>query len=440
MQHLRGQTAASPPKTVNPNPEASHLHVNLRQLFVFRAVAQKGSATGASSAVLRSSSTVARTIASLEHSLRTSLFDRGTRGLIVNEFGRAVLARTERISTELSAMMRQVNTGKAAKLPDASPVLATGRQLEIVVSLSEKHNMASVARDYGVTQAAVSASLKDLENRLGESLFHRSPRGISPTELGKIVVFHFRRCLAELRHIGPDIAALQGTVQGLVRVGALPLGRTRILPHSTASVLAEYPFLNLATFESPYDQLLGQLLSGDIDFIFGALRPPVEATELSQHVLFDDCVSIIGRAGHPLASRKTLTMRDLLDAKWILSRTGSPSREILHRCFTDAGFAPPKPCVETGDVPILRGMLLESDMLTAISSEQLRYELDKHDLVVLPIDLSRTRRGIGITVRRGTLPSPGARVLMDEISAQADKMIKEGELLPPRIAANYGIA
>jgi LysR family transcriptional regulator, regulator for genes of the gallate degradation pathway len=69
-------------------------------------------------------------------------------------------------------------------------------------------------------------------------------------------------------------------------------------------------------------------------------------------------------------------------------------------------------------------------MLTAISADQLQYEIASGDLSVLPIDLGETRRSIGITQRQGALPPPGTRALVDEIRAQVERMIKEGQLLP----------
>jgi LysR family transcriptional regulator of gallate degradation len=411
----------------------SYLDINLRQLFVFMTVAHKGSASGAASTLLRASSTVVRTISSLERLFGVRLLDRRARGMVVNAFGQAVLVRAERISAELRELSNSIRPRKSIDnsriLP---PLLTNARRLAIIDSLSEKGNMASVAKEFRITQAAVSTSLKDLEGRIGMRLFDRSKRGLVATEAGAAVVFRFRRCLAELRHIDSDVAALGGTVQGTVKIGALPLGRTRILPRCIATVLAQYPLLSIETFESPYELLAAQLRSGDIDFIFGALRPPHEAVELSQYTLFDDYVSVIGRAGHPLAIKKGLSLRDLRTAKWVLWRSESPSRKSLGRYFSDSGFAPLRPSVETGDLAILRGLLLQSDMLAAISSDQLRYELDRGDLIVLPIDLERTRRGIGVTLRQGALPSAAARVLLDEIRATVDRMIKDRELLPAR--------
>jgi len=232
-----------------------------------------------------------------------------------------------------------------------------------------------------------------------------------------------------LRHIGPDLAAMEGVVQGSVRVGALPLGRTRILPPSIAAVVARHPKLHIVTAESPYELLAAQLRSGDIDFVFGALRRARDAKDLRQEALFDDCISIIARPGHPLASRPALRLRDLRDARWVLWRAESPSRQLLLHSFREAGEPVPQPSVETGDLAILRGVIMLSDMLTAISPQQLHHEIVSGDLVVLPIRLDLTRRSIGIAQRQGALPSPGARVLLEEIRTRVRGMIEDGEVL-----------
>jgi DNA-binding transcriptional LysR family regulator len=49
-----------------------------------------------------------------------------------------------------------------------------------------------------------------------------------PTDAGSRWVVRFERVLAELRNIRADIAALKGVLEGVVTVGALPLGRIAV--------------------------------------------------------------------------------------------------------------------------------------------------------------------------------------------------------------------
>jgi len=305
----------------------------------------------------------------------------------------------------------------AARL-DARTLMASmfnGRRLAIVAGLSEMQNMPAAARAFGVTQPAVSTLVSELEARCGRELFVRSARGVTPTRAGLALAFRFKRVLAELRSIDSDIAAIGGVVQGSVVVGALPLGRTLILPSAIAALVRQHPRLHVSTVESPYEALAAQLRSGDVDFILGALRPPESAPDLTQEVLFDDCISLIARLGHPLAGLREIGFDDLRNSQWVLSRPGSPSRDLLEQFFRDAVQPSPAPTVETGDLAILRGLLLQSDMLTAISAHQLHYEIEGGSLVVLNLPLEKTQRKIGITQRAGALASPGARALIAEI-------------------------
>lgn len=398
---------------------ASALGINLRHLRAFSAVAAAGSIARAADSLYRVASGVTRSISELESALGRPLFDRQARGMALNAYGELVLARARRIEQEFEDARAQLaarGVGASADVRSLFGAILNGRRLAVIASLADKRSMPAVAHEFGISQPAISGALKDLEEGLGVALFERKARGLLPTPAGEVVAFYFKRVLAELRHIGSDIAASEGRLQGSVVVGALPLGRTQILPMAIARLLAQHPGLHVATVESPYDALAASLRSGDIDFILGALRVPADVPDLEQQTLFEDRMAVIARAGHPLAREGRRINLDMLrKAQWALSRKGARAREMLERFFAQARQAPLVPAVETGDLAVLRGLLLESDMLTAISPHQLRYEIRDGSLVVLDFALDGTRRDIGISQRHGAFASPGARALMAQI-------------------------
>jgi len=399
--------------------ETGALGINLRHLRAFSAVAAAGSVAGAAEALYRVASGVTRAISELETALGRPLFERRARGMALNAHGALVLVRAQRIEREFEDARTQLaarGVGASADVRSLFGAILNGRRLAVIASLADKRSMPAVAHEFGISQPAISGALKDLEGGLGVPLFERKARGLLPTPAGEIVAFHFKRVLAELRHIGPDIAASEGRLQGCVMVGALPLGRTHVLPMAIARLLSQHPGLHVATVESPYEALAAMLRSGDIDFILGALRPPQDVPDLQQQALFEDRIAVIARAGHPLArAGQCIDFDALRQAQWALSRKGAPAREMLERFFAQARQAPLVPAVETGDLAVLRGLLLESDMLTAISPHQLRYEIRDASLVVLDFPLDATRRQIGLTQRQGAFASPGARALMAQI-------------------------
>ena len=411
-------TAVAPLRILERGPSTA-LGINLRHLHVLCAVADAGSIARAADGLSRVSSAVARSISELEAELAVPLFARHSRGMVSNANGEIVLIRARRIEREFDEARQHLiargGVRSQAGVQGLFACILNGRRLAVVASLVARRSMAAVARELSITQPAISTVVKDLETRLGVALFERSARGLVPTVAAEILALHFKRVLSELQHIAADLAASEGTLQGSIHVGALPLGRTDVLPRAIVSLLTRHPGLHVATVESPYEALATSLRSGEIDFILGALRCPGHAKELEQEPLFADQLSVVARAGHPLARSRRIDFDTLRRATWVLSRAGSPSRELFETFFSEACEPPPVPAVETGDLAVLRGVLLETDILTAISAQQLRYEISDGSLVILDFPLERTRRQIGISQWADALASPGAKALMEEI-------------------------
>src|SRR5690606_39017419 len=102
---------------------------------------------------------------------------------------------------------------------------------------------------------------------------------------------------------------------------------------------------------------------------------------------------------------------------WVLSRPGTPLRESLNAFFAAHGEPAPIPAVETGDLALVRGMLVTGGMLTVLSTHQLQYEVEAGQLRMLPVSLDGLQRRIGITTRTGAQLPDSVRALLDEIRA-----------------------
>ncbi|QBE63260.1 LysR family transcriptional regulator [Pseudoduganella lutea] len=397
--------------------------VSLRHLHAFSVVAATGGIRRSSDALFRASSAVARSVTALEASLGVLLFERKGRGMLLTAAGHLAKLRADRIEGELRDV--RDDAVRIRRMGDKGGVNAGGnvggieallneRRLHAAALLAEVHHMPTVARAMGTSQSAVSQAIARLEDMLGQPLFLRTAHGMVPTDAGRRWVERFERVLAELRHIPEDIAALAGVVEGVVTVGALPLARSQLLPAAIAAVLQKHPRLRIRSLESPYEELTAGLLSGRVDFIVGALRPGA-GDAFDDRVLIEDRVALVARSGHPLAGKRRVDDADLAGWPWVLSRAGTPLRESLEAFFRERGVATPQPAVETGDLALLRGLLVESDMLTVLSAHQLHHEIATGQLAVLPYDMAGLERRIGLITRRGAHLSPGANALLAEI-------------------------
>jgi LysR family transcriptional regulator of gallate degradation len=333
--------------------------------------------------------------------------------------GRAVAERSRRVLAELDELAQWCaarQTRARSSAPGAIPsYLLNTRRLQVLVALARHRHMPSAAQELGISQPAVSSAIRILESGAGFALFHRDARGLQPTSEGELFTLRVRRALNELRHVPDDIAALRGSIRGHVAVGALPLGRTLILPEAMARVSRAYPGVRVATDESAYEMLVASLRAGDIDFILGALRPIDAASELHSERLMSEGMAVLVRGDHPLAGVRGLTLAQLSGARWVLPRSHAPARAILDALFVRQHLQPPVPAVESADLATIRGLLLRTDMLAALSTQQLHYECETGQLSKLDVALPNTQRDIGLTMRAAGDPSPAACKLIEAI-------------------------
>jgi LysR family transcriptional regulator of gallate degradation len=397
-------------------------HIRLHGLRVFLAIAESGSVSRGAEITYRAPSALTRSLAALEQALGVALFERRPRGMLLNASGDRVHKRALRIRDEAQQATEEFCRASAQPGSVRTAVASlfdSERKLALLVWLADLRNLSAVAARLQLSQSGASMALSRIESGVGEPLFQRMAQGLVPTDPTVRLVVRAKRIFAELRHLMSDLSALAGDPGGVVTIGTLPLGRTWIVPTAIAAALDKYPALQVTTIESPFESLMGNLRSGDVDLVFGALRPHQAGQGVVTEALFHDRMGIVARTGHPLARRHSISLAELLAERWILPRLDAPGRRLVEASFQELGLPMPTAAVETGDLAMMRQLLLRSDMLTAISPHQLLFEIRAGSLIELPVTLGNTTRAIGLTLREGAMLSPAAVAVIDEIRVAA---------------------
>ncbi len=397
----------------------TQLSINLMQLKFFLVVAEFQNISKAAEHLFRTQSAITRAISDLEKQLQIELFERHHNGVILTDIGSSLLIQVKNAIEELRQIPLIVQKYKNLDSEQSQPInepffLYNTRRLEIFSTLYLTKGMKNTASLLNITQPAVSSAIKLLEESLNIELFIRTPNGIRATEVCELLQQNIKRCLNIINDLPNQIANFIGNMQGTVRIGALPLIRTFLLPKAIAALANQYPRIRFLTFESAYESLVAQLRSGDIDFIVGAIRPQEQSSDLYSQILFDENMFMVVRNKHPLL-RKKIQLPDLLDQQWILPRTNSPARILLENNFKSLNLIPPEPTVETGDLALSRGLLLESNMIAVVSEQQMKYELDQGLIKKLPFDLPQTTRQIGLIFRKNSIQSSVTKALIQSL-------------------------
>lgn len=382
--------------------------LNLRHLRVFLVAARTGMISRAAEDMHITQPAASQAIHNLEERLGASLLRRGKGGVAPTMAGELLAGRLERAFRHLDAADTLLSR-RAVPLHSHT----TAAQLEALTAIVQQGSFVLASRAIGVSRASLHKSLRELERVVGTPLFETTSFGVRPTRLAEAFARHARLYRHELDQAAAEIAALGGGETGRTVVGAMPLARSYLLPKAVSLFTQTHAGHRVSILEGPYETLLLGLRRGEIDFLVGAMREDLPARELVEEPLFDDVLSIVMRAGHPLARQAGLSPRMLAAYPWVAPRTAAPLHAHFVDLFAAAGLSPPSDIVECGSLSAARVLLMESDRLMLLSNAQIVLERSAGLLVSQPHPAGRISRAIGLTRRADWRPTQAQSALMD---------------------------
>ncbi|MGI9368763.1 MAG: LysR family transcriptional regulator [Ruegeria sp.] len=169
-------------------------------------------------------------------------------------------------------------------------------------TVAETGNLADAAIRLGRTQSALSMTLKQLEEHLGQRLFENERKN-RLTPLGQEV---FRLAQQQLRQFDDTINAIETAAsapQGLLRIASIPSVSGLVFPSAIEALSRRHPSLNVELRDMDTGMVIDALLQGQADLGIASGRPSLNG--VTQQELFEDSFGLLCSADHALARRET---------------------------------------------------------------------------------------------------------------------------------------
>lgn len=292
------------------------------------------------------------------------------------------------------------------------------RHLVLVTAVADEGTLVRAAESLHITQPVVTRGLREVEELLGVPLFERLPRGVVPTQYGHAFIARARSVLAELRIAAEEVRLLQSGQLGTVTVGTHLAGSNLLLPRAIAGLKAEHPRLTVVVREGTPDTLQQWLLAGDLDLTVGRLSPTVPV-RLEQELLHQEPIRLVARVGHPVHSRPSVPLADLVGFPWILPVAQTALRAELEAVFFHEGLPLPSDRVECTSMLTLRNLLVSSDIIAALP---MFIAVDDRELRILQTPLSSIRRSVGVTMPKDRAPSAATAALLGHLREEGARL------------------
>jgi DNA-binding transcriptional LysR family regulator len=211
-------------------------------------------------------------------------------------------------------------------------------QLSYFVAVIETGSFTAAARVLGVSQPAVAEQIQRLERGVGQSLFARQARGVSPTGAGTDLAVHARRVLDASRDAMAAIADDNSVGRGSVTFGTFGTPQHYALGEVIRRFVDDYPDVTVALVGRNSSTTADAVRGGSLDA--GVVALPVNDAGLDVRPLVSaEVFYVSANAAH---TRRPVRIETLADRDLILYEAyvgvKDPTRQQLWARAQAAGF------------------------------------------------------------------------------------------------------
>ena len=262
--------------------------------------------------------------------------------------------------------------------------------------MARRKSFVVAAEELGLTQPAVSRSVRELETILGHDLIDRSTRGAELTRQGETFLRAAETGLAQLALATDSVVAEAGAGEA-IRIGALPNVCSQFLPQLVMDFKAHSPEVVIHIIPGTNAALLSALRRGETDFVIGRLSSSEDMKGLAFEALFDEPLIFVVRADHPLANGRH-SLQAAMSYPFLLPPEGTIIRQEANRYLASQSVSQIPDVIETTSSDFQRAYLRISDAVAIVPSGVLQGDVDQGALCKLSIGDGELSGPVGLTV------------------------------------------
>lgn len=293
--------------------------------------------------------------------------------------------------------------------------MATGRlpHLETFVEAAERGSFTAAARALGLTQAAVSQRIQQLEVTLQTPLFRREEGGVTLTDAGRQLHEYARRILDLTSEAWAAVTGRQSEARGELLLASSSVPAQHLLPPILAEFRKRHPLVQVRVSVSDTDDVLRQVERGQAHL--GLVGGPGGGSQVEfRRVACDELVLVVP-SGHPWWRKRRVTVADLLTQPLIQREQGSGSRRCLERSLERLGVAASRLNVtlELGSTEAIKEAVLERVGVAVLSRRSVIREVEAGQLRAVRVEgLTLDRNLYLVRDRRRVLTRPAQLFLI----------------------------
>lgn len=293
------------------------------------------------------------------------------------------------------------------------------RRLGTLRELDRRGSLARTAEALHLTPSAVSQQLAALARELGVPLIERQGRGVRLTGQARLVLQHADLIAAQLERARADLAAWEEGRRGAVTIGAFSSAVSGLLAPVLAELAVVRPEIGIAVVESQPPDLFTRLDAGEVDLAVAvdfSAAPPHTDRRYTRFDLLSDVLDVALPAGHRLAGRDRVPLRELAADPWIVGDASTCCGAVTRSVCAAGGFTPEiRHAVDDWQA---LAALVGAGLGVALVPRLVR-PLGRPDVIVRPVTGQAPARNVFAAVRTGSEDDPVLASVLDLLRERA---------------------
>ncbi|MDH7797068.1 MULTISPECIES: LysR family transcriptional regulator [unclassified Beijerinckia] len=285
-------------------------------------------------------------------------------------------------------------------------------KLRTFVAVAQQGSFRRAAEQLHLSQPALSAHIRALEETLQVSLFHRTTRSVVLTTEGARLLSGAQRAFDALDAVLLDLSEQVALLRGRVTISCLPSIAYHVLPRAIAAFAKMHPDVDVRVFDELNVGLLQRVKDRDADFGVGP-QPEDEVDLQFTPLIRDPFVAVVARS-YPLASRKNLTLHALSKLPILALRRGTNIRHQLDQAFARAKLEL-KPAYESSHLAALSG-LAEAGLGVALLPSMTIPMVGRPTLSTIRVVSPEIYSEFGIVQRRDQAHGPATAAFLETLT------------------------
>lgn len=212
------------------------------------------------------------------------------------------------------------------------------RQIEAFRAVMLTGSVVGAARLMSVTQPGVSRTIGLMELRIGYSLFERRGRRLVPTPEAEALYREIEHLYGSIERISQVAQDIRFQRAGALRVATLPALAQWLVPRAIARFLSSRPNVTVFVQSLPSRQIAELVSTRQFDV--GIVELPLSRPAIEIEPLEPVPSMAVMPAGHRLASKRQISLKDLDGERMVMLSQHSFVRYQMDEAFSTLGVAP----------------------------------------------------------------------------------------------------